>query len=273
MRIIGIGDNVVDVYLDQNKIYPGGNCVNVVVSAMRNGAKSAEYIGVFGTDSAAEHVKDALIKEHIEFKRSRTVLGTSGHPSVNITEDGDRVFVGGPTNTVQHIVKLNLTDEDLDYIKSFDIAHVSRYSSMESEIEKLSKVISISYDFSNSFSNDYLKKVCPYIEYGFFSGANLNDKEIEMLLKELSQYSLKIVGVTRGAKSAIFIYNGKRYFQQALEVQVVDTMGAGDSFIGGFLRSFLDGETIETALFLAARSASKTCGFYGGFGYPKEMTF
>lgn len=33
MRIIGIGDNVVDCYLDQGLYYPGGNCVNVAVNA------------------------------------------------------------------------------------------------------------------------------------------------------------------------------------------------------------------------------------------------
>lgn len=272
MKLIGIGDNVVDVYIDQHIFYPGGNCVNVLVNAKRNGAEKAAYIGIFGTDDAADHIQYALNREGIQFDFSRTTIGKSGHPGVNLNELGDRVFVGGPRDTVQHIVKLNLTEDDLDYIKEFDVAHVSRYSSMESELEKLSQVIPISYDFSNRYSNDYLSQVCPFIEYGFLSGADLSDEAIEELLKIIEPYNLKVIGITRGAKPAIFICNGKRYIQEPMETQVIDTMGAGDSFIGGFLRAFVDGEPIETALVLAASSAAKTCGFHGGFGYPKDMT-
>ncbi|MBF4691550.1 PfkB family carbohydrate kinase [Fusibacter ferrireducens] len=272
MKIIGIGDNVVDVYIDQNVFYPGGNCVNVLVNAKRNGAEKASYLGIFGTDDAAEHIKYALKQEHISFDFSRTTVGKSGHPGVNINALGDRVFVGGPRDTVQHIVKLNLTENDLDYIKGFDVAHVSRYSSMESELEKLSKVISVSYDFSNGYSEAYLSQVCPFIDYAFLSAADLSDEAIEELLKTMKPYNLKVIGITRGAQPAIFIYNDKRYIQEPVATQVVDTMGAGDSFIGGFLRAFMDGEPIETALALAASSAAKTCGFHGGFGYPKNMT-
>ncbi|GAU79275.1 PfkB family carbohydrate kinase [Fusibacter sp. 3D3] len=272
MKIIGIGDNVVDVYLDQHTFYPGGNCVNVLVSAKRNGAEKAAYLGIFGTDEAAEHVQHALDQEGIPYDFSRTVIGKSGHPGVNLNEVGDRVFVGGPRNTVQHIVKLNLTEADLEYIKNFDIAHVSRYSSLEGELEKLSKVIPISFDFSNGYSYEYLSKVCPFIKYGFFSGADLSDEAIEELLQVVGAYDLKVIGVTRGAKPAIFICNGRRYIQEPIETRIVDTMGAGDSFIGGFLRAFLDHEPVETTLVLAASSAAKTCGFHGGFGYPKAMT-
>lgn len=272
MKIIGIGDNVADVYVDQHAFYPGGNCVNVVVNARRNGAGKAAYLGIFGTDEAAKHIQYALEQECVDYCFSRTVIGKSGHPAVNLNEAGDRVFIGGPRDTVQHIVKLKLTEIDIEYIKNFDVAHVSRYSSMEDELEKLSKAIPISFDFSTSYSYDYLSEVCPFIDYGFLSAADLNDKAIEELIKEISQFGLKVLGITRGAKPAIFICEGKRYIQEPIETRIVDTMGAGDSFIGGFLQAFIEGESIEEALILAAGSAAKTCGFHGSFGYPKEMT-
>ncbi len=272
MKLIGIGDNVVDVYVDQQVYYPGGNCVNVLVNAKRNGAERAEYLGIFGTDEAAKHIQYALDQEGISYPFSRTTVGKSGHPGVTLNEEGDRVFIGSPRDTVQHIVKLNLTEDDLNYIKDFDLAHVSRYSAMESELEKLSKVIPISYDFSNAYSHEYLSQVCPFIEYAFLSGADLSDNALEELIQTVKPYNLKVLGITRGAELAVFICKDKRYIQEPVETRVVDTMGAGDSFIGGFLRAFIDGETMETALTLAASSAAKTCGFHGGFGYPKDMT-
>lgn len=271
MRIIGIGDNVVDCYLDQGLYYPGGNCVNVAVNAKRAGAKKADYLGIFATDDKAQHIKRSLDKEGISYEYSREVKGVSGQPKVNLTPDGDRIFVGGPKNTVQHCIKLKLTEDDLSYLRDFDLAHSSCYSSFEEELPVLSSVIPVSFDFSDRHDEAYLKKVCPFIDYGFFSGSDLTDEELETLIELLSPYDLKVVGITRGAKPAVFLSSGRRYFRSPLETEVVDTMGAGDSFIGAFLVGYLDGLSMEEALEKGAESARHTCTFYGGFGYPEEL--
>jgi fructoselysine 6-kinase len=271
MKIITIGDNVVDCYLDQGKYYPGGNCVNVAVNCKRSGAEEVGYIGIFATDDKADHLKSVLELEGIPFDRSRVVQGISGQPRVNLTEDGDRVFIGGPKNTVQHIVKLKLVAEDYDYIQEFDVAHTSCYSSMEEELPGLAKHIKVSYDFSDKYDAAHLARVCPHISHGFFSGAHLNDEELENLVVELSQYDLETVGITRGAKPALFIAGGTRYYQEVIPTEIVDTMGAGDSFISGFLTAYYNKKELPEALEFAAKRASLTCGFYGGFGYPKDL--
>ena len=79
------------------------------------------------------------------------------------------------------------------------------------------------------------------------------------------------MGITRGSEPAIFIVNGKIYEQAPLKTEVVDTMGAGDSFIGAFLVGYMDQLTVQEALYRGAVSAKNTCTFYGGFGYPKEL--
>lgn len=50
MRIISIGDNVTDTYIDDGVYYPGGNCVNVAVAAHKAGAEISDYLGIFGDD-------------------------------------------------------------------------------------------------------------------------------------------------------------------------------------------------------------------------------
>jgi fructoselysine 6-kinase len=271
MKIIAIGDNVVDCYLDQNQYYPGGNCVNVAVNCKRSGADEASYIGLFATDDKAAHLKYALEQEKIDYSRSRVVDGISGQPRVNLTEDGDRVFVGGPRNTVQHIVKLKLVQEDYEYISQFDVCHSSCYSSIEEELPGLSKHIKLSFDFSDKFTPEYLQKVCPHISLGFLSGSHLSEDELEALIQELGKYDLEVIGVTRGSKPALFIHNGTRYYQEVVETEIVDTMGAGDSFIAGFLTSYISNNEIKPSLEFAAQRASDTCTFYGAFGYPKNL--
>lgn len=270
MNIITIGDNVVDCYLDRNEYFPGGNSVNVAVNSKRSGADKVGYIGVFGTDDKADHLKYALDAEGIDYSLSRVVQGISGQPRVQLTDKGDRVFVSSPQNTVQHKVKLKLVEEDFEYMKQFDICHTSCYSSIEEELSKLSQHIKVAFDFSDNHNPSYLEKVCPHINIAFFSGADLTDDEIESLIQTLSTYHLEIIGITRGDQSAIFIHQGDRYYQKVIKVEVIDTMGAGDSFIGGFLTTYFTNRNMEKALAFAAERASMTCGFYGGFGYPKK---
>ncbi len=271
MKLITIGDNVVDCYLDQNNYYPGGNCVNVAVNAKRNGASEVSYIGIFGNDEPANHIKYVLCQEGIDYRFSRDVSGITGQPQVTLTEDHDRVFVGGPKNTVQHKFKIQLVQEELDYIKTFDLSHVSCYSSMESELQKLSTVSKISYDFSNRRDLPYIESIAPYISYAFFSAADLPDKEFDRFIRDLKTFKFEIIGLTRGGKPAIFIKNGRIYEQQVKKIEVIDTMGAGDSLIAGFLTSYMSGDDMEAAIAKGTRSAEKTCQVYGGFGYPKEI--
>ncbi|AST91118.1 carbohydrate kinase [Sutcliffiella cohnii] len=271
MKIIAIGDNVVDCYLDQGKYYPGGNCVNVLVNCKRSGAEETSYIGNFATDDKAQHLKYALTEEGVAFDRTRVVEGISGQPKVNLTEDGDRVFVGGPKNTVQHKVKIKLLAEELEYVRQFDVCHSSCYSSLEEELPLIAEQTKVSFDFSTRLEEAYLEKVCPHISFGFFSASDLSEEQLEDFITKVEKYDLEVAGFTRGSKPALFLYKGERYYQEPVETNVVDTMGAGDSFIAGFLTAFLNGEEIKDALHFAAERASETCTFYGGWGYPKEI--
>lgn len=272
MRLIAVGDNVVDCYVDQGVYYPGGNAVNVAVGCRRAGCEQAAYLGVLGNDREADHLTDALSKEGITWDHCRRVYAITGHPGVKLV-DGDRVFIGGPKNTAQHIVRLRLTDEDLAYISQFDICHTSCYSSIEPELEKIRKECDISFDFSSDCQRtEYLAQVCPHIRFAFFSGSELTDTEVDALIDSVHGYGPEIVGITLGSRGALFSRIGQRYRQSIIPVDsVVDTMGAGDSFIAGFLTRFGQGATMPEALSFAAERAAQTCKEPGAFGYGKEI--
>ena len=55
VKVLGLGDNVCDVYLHTGLMYPGGQAVNFAVFARELGAE-ADFMGVFGMDAAADHV-------------------------------------------------------------------------------------------------------------------------------------------------------------------------------------------------------------------------
>lgn len=90
MRLIAIGDNVVDVYNDRNEMFPGGNALNVAVLAKHGGAKRTAFIGIIGNDLEGDHIIDSLKKNDVDISRIRKAYGESGKAFVDLNSDGDR---------------------------------------------------------------------------------------------------------------------------------------------------------------------------------------
>jgi fructoselysine 6-kinase len=73
--------------------------------------------------------------------------------------------------------------------------------------------------------------------------------------------------VTRGARGAM-LGNGADIFEvPAADALLVDTLGAGDTFIARTLYGLLNGESPADLLRPAAAEAAKTCGYYGAVGH------
>jgi fructoselysine 6-kinase len=271
MNVVAVGDNVVDCYYDQGVYYPGGNAVNVAVQCKRNGCTRVGYIGIFASDEKGAHIKRSLDLEGIEWQRSRTMLGVSGSPGVRLSETGDRIFVPGPSEAVQKNVSLQLVPEDIKYLDNFALCHTSCFSHMEGQLACIKEVCPISFDFSEHRDVPYIASVCKYLEYAFFSASDLSEKEILQLMQLCHDNGCKVVGCTQGAKGAVFSDGLRVYHQKAVPIDVVDTMGAGDSFIAGFLTAYHESKAMEKSLLYAAEQASRTCLYHGGFGHPHHF--
>lgn len=295
IRVIGLGDNVVDKYMHTNTMYPGGNALNFTVYANRFGVEAA-YMGVFGDDEAAKHVYQTVKSLGIELSHCRFYKGENGYAKVKL-EEGDRVFIGSNKGGVSLEFPIEITHMDEEYITGFDLLHTSCFSYIEDElpmIRKASKFISM--DFSNSYTEEYLQKCCPYIDCASISCGDMTDEEIIQMMKRIASYGCRhIVIATRGARGALVWVDGKIYEQSPCLVKAVDTMGAGDSFITSFLIGYIEAMkeavdfpeisdqkgittvaaykdlVIKASLYKAAIFSSKTCSSDGAFGYGKTF--
>lgn len=270
MKLIAIGDNVTDCYIDEGVYFPGGNAVNVAVNCKKNGAEKVNYTGVFGNDDKADYIRECLAEEGVTCLRSRKVYAHTAQPRVYL-KNGDRVFAAGKRDSCQHLFSIKLVAEDMEIIKEYDICHTSCYSNLEYELPQLAEICQVSFDFSEKREEEYLKRTCPYLSFAFFSGADLSEEECVEFLKQVHSLGTKIVGMTRGSKGAVF-YDGKKIYRQGIKkVEAIDTMGAGDSFIAGFLTAYGNGKTMEEALDYAAERSALTCTVRGGFGHPHPL--
>jgi fructokinase len=71
----------------------------------------------------------------------------------------------------------------------------------------------------------------------------------EKLMRLISErYSLQLVCVTLGGDGVLLLHNGEFFEQPAYEVDVVDTIGCGDAFLGSFVAEMLIGTPASAAL-------------------------
>lgn len=282
MKVIGFGDNVADVYLHTRTRYPGGNSVNFAVFAKQLGVPAA-YMGVFGNDDIAAFIQKELSEIGLDLSRCVQREGENGYAEVNLVE-GDRVFVGGNRGGISTEQPIVLEEDDLAYLKEFALIHSGCYASVESQLPALRRTEAlIAFDFSEESkfrSDDYLDRVCPFIDFALFSGGNASEEDIDALVKRVSAYGVRHVLVTRGARGPVFFSDSTRYTGQVEFVEPVDTMGAGDSFLTAFLIDLIQNgwskaqapsrEAIEDGLKKAASFSAKTCLVDGAFGHGQK---
>jgi sugar/nucleoside kinase (ribokinase family) len=274
VKIIGVGDNVVDLYLHKNIMYPGGNAVNVAVYAGILGAEPA-YLGIYGTDRAGGHIREVLRQKGIDQSRCRIVEGENGFSAVDLI-DGDRTYVGGNDGGVSKTSPLRFDADDLQYLAHYDLIHTSCYSHIVPELPKLrSAGPLISFDFSNRFTKEYGEQVCPYIDFALISCGSMPDDEISEVIETAHSAGCKTVLASMGRRGARLSAGGESYDQPAGKEKAIDTLGAGDAFFTGFIVSYLEAdvsgktgnpEIIRESLRKAAEFATKICMWDGAFG-------
>ncbi len=275
LKVIGIGDNVVDNYIDIRTMFPGGNALNFSVYASMLGCDSA-YLGVFGSDDSGKHVQQTLANIGVDTSHCRIADGPNGQAILKI-QDGERIFISSNEGGISKSVPMEFIFDDLNYLQSFSILHTSTYSYINGYLSKLKQLNPlISYDFSDDFDSEHALSLCRYIDFGFFSCSECTEEATMELLEEAVNRGCTMAVATRGHREVI-LFDGRSWFRQApLPVKPKDTLGAGDAFITGFLISYLKGKAnasiavdslIENTLKEAASFASEICKVQGAFGH------
>src|SRR5882762_4267185 len=143
-RILGLGDNTVDTYVDAGLQFPGGNAVNVAVLARRRGAQ-ASYLGCLGDDEAGALIHAALQQEGIDLARCRRIAGANARALI-AHNDGDRRFIGSSPGVR---ARYDFTDEDFAFIAAHDLTHTSIYSDLDAALPRIADAAPcLSFDFS-----------------------------------------------------------------------------------------------------------------------------
>lgn len=283
MKVAGIGDNVIDRYINKGVMFPGGNAVNVAAHASMLGAESA-YVGSIGADREGKIIKDALKSLHVDL--SQCIFdpeATTKKCDVNVY-DGERSYIGADEGK-KWAHTTTIRDEDIEYLKDFDVIHTSCNAKLHEDLYKLQdEKGAVTFDFSvkdKYRTEEFLSMTCPYLELGQFSCDHMELEQIKALLRKVYEHGCRNVIATMGSKGQLF-YNGTQFITgKVYYVKPIDTMGAGDSYLAALLVSLLkqgwkkgsvlEETVIRNAMDEAAQYSAKNCLNEGGFGFKNKI--
>lgn len=272
MKLLGMGDNVMDAYLFRGELYPGGNAANVSVLAKRAGASQSGYIGILADDTAGEHFLNALHQERVDVARLRRGMGKTACNYIRLDEAGDRVFSGNNgQETVQSRFQLALTQADYDYAGAFDVLHTSIHSGLNGVLPALSRRTALSMDFScDGYTKTLVSDLAPFLRFAFLSSGGRPAGDVQEILHFAAACRIPEVVCTLGLRGACGISSGRYWEAPAYpSPEAMDALGAGDAFIAAFLvRWYENGGDAAAAADDAAHFAAKCCTHHGAFGHP-----
>ncbi len=111
-----------------------------------------------------------------------------------------------------------------------------------------------------------------HLELGQLFGTEIKTREEAFAYaQKLRQAGARNVMVSMAGEGAVFLgENGERYEMEAPEGEVINSVGAGDSMIAGFLAGLENGETIQAA-FEQAVYCGSACAFMTGLPNAEDV--
>lgn len=266
VKMAAVGDNLVDRYLDDQIMYPGGSAANAAAFGARLGMPTG-YIGVRGDDAEGEHIHRALHHEGVDLTRMRVVTAPTSLTDVRIDAHGNREFVRYLPMTTPII----LDADDLHYLSHYDWVHTGHTSGIETQIAALAQHTSIGFDFSDR-RMDYAAELLPYLTFATFSGENLSTEDALDLAHTATRAGARYAIITRGAHPIIATTPSTTTIHPIDPIDPIDTLGAGDAFQVAFEKTITEGHPLDHALTTAATFAATICTTPGAFGHPTPLT-
>src|SRR5690606_19451013 len=84
----------------------------------------------------------------------------------------------------------------------------------------------------------------------------INEESMLKAADILFNKGIKQIIITLGSKGVLHVDSKEHKFYSAYKVNVVDTTAAGDSFVGGFVSSFIESGDMEKAIIMGQKTAA-----------------
>ncbi|MGD9580778.1 MAG: carbohydrate kinase family protein, partial [Vampirovibrionia bacterium] len=253
----------------------GGGALNSAIALKRLGVDSYP-MGEIGHDYAGDVLlnimdADSIDTSYIMQKRSKATSVVN----VIIRPDGERSFACNPGN----YIKIKYDEYDWDILEEFDVLLIGSCFLLDGLLPDLPKVLQkcrehntisiIDTVWPNNLNFKQIIDSLPYLDY-----FTPSFKEAQLLTGKLKADDIAQWCLDKGTKNVLvkmdkegcYLANNELKIQvPALTVPLVDSTGAGDCFLAGFIRGLLSGYDIVEATKLGNAAGAMCVQFLGAY--------
>jgi fructoselysine 6-kinase len=164
---------------------------------------------------------------------------------------------------------LSLDPQTINFIMTHRLIHTSQLGGAEQYLAQFrhSQNSLVSMDYGERSATDFITRTIGFVDLAFFSLPEELAHQAQEKASQLFNMGPRLVVITLGREGSL-AFDGEVFHQAAIPVEVVDTLGAGDRYIGVFLASWLQQKPIPECMRMAAQAAALTCTHYGAWLQP-----
>ena len=256
--------------VDGITICTGGDAVNEAITLSRLG-HHVGLIALVGSDLQGDFVVSECKKNGVDVSG---LARTAEHPTatsvVLINSSGERSFLSQPDSALDVFI---LNETDLDRIKpglkvlslgSFFCGKNLHNGALASALRKAKQVGAVTVaDFVLSPHAAGLKSIAPLLELVDYAvpskeeaSAYAGSDNLDQIAEEFFGYGVKNILIKLGREGVFVRTPTDRFRIDVYPSSVVDTTGAGDSFMAGFISGLVRGEPLRRSAMIGAATAS-----------------
>jgi len=270
---------------DSYDISGGGKGANQAIAIGRLGV-FVNMIGKVGGDVFGEILIKNLIESGVGTegvivdKSQRT-----GAAFITVGKDGNNTIVVAP-GANQRLTIDDIRTKESQIFKSDvvvlqmeipkdTISYVIDFSKDSNKLVILNFAPAIDIDMNLLEKVEYL--IMNEIEIAQLTGVTAISKNINKAIKKLRNYYSNNIIITLGENGSIYIVNNDKIIKvPSYDVKSVDSTGAGDAFIGGFVLGLIEGRNIKECVMWGNAAGSITTtklGAQSSFPDKEELFF
>lgn len=289
--VLVVGELNVDLILDKIDGFPEvgkeiisnefnmtlGSSSAIFASNLSSLGNKVAFLGKIGDDSFSKLIISSLESKKVDtnfiissdiFKTGLTVVMNYGMDRANVTFPG----------AMEHLSEQEISDEVLSQAKHLHLSSIFLQTGLKDDVAKLfsrAKKLGLTtsmdpqWDPTEKWDLD-LSELLPYIdiflpntqEFMYMS----NTPDIQSGLDKVKSFAKNIV--IKDGEHGAHLWNTKEMITKSafLNENVVDCIGAGDSFDAGFISEFLKGKNLEKCLEVGNVTGAINTSASGGTG-------
>lgn len=260
-RILCYGEMLWDIFPDG--AVPGGAPLNVALGLKKLGS-DVFILSSCGKDKLGEHLLEYLHENGLSTKYVQQSNYPTGVVNVHLSEMKDASYEIVFPSAWDYIQKPETIHQfDVLVFGSLSCRNKTSFETLVSLLNTTAfKIFDVNFRppfIDQSIVEQLLKKADlvkmnhqELFQISAWNGLESMDLELAADLV-FKKYSLKMLCITLGSEGAFLKTTDEELYQSGFKVKTIDTVGAGDAFLSGFIHYYIGDKPLKDALEFACR--------------------